>query len=190
MSLLERVGRRRRSNCRLRITLVAALTSALSIAGAWIHVFEPGDGNEAPVPAFATVLASCRARLGHLTVRKAGAVALPEDSKDLIGISTVEEFQTNIDGDVVVAMFSSPFCGPCMLVEPMIGKMAQDFKESVKILKVNLIPGQTGKALKPLFSEHSVKELPTFLVFKGGEVQGRVTGTRHAELREMIEGLI
>eukprot|EP00415_Alexandrium_ostenfeldii_P003317 UN3317 len=77
-----------------------------------------------------------------------------------------------------------------MLVEPMVGKMAQEFKESVKILKVNLIPGQTGKALKPLFSEHSVKELPTFIVFKGGEVQGRVTGTRHKELRTMIEELV
>mmetsp|Transcript_78279 Transcript_78279/g.242684 ORF Transcript_78279/g.242684 Transcript_78279/m.242684 type:complete len:186 (-) Transcript_78279:194-751(-) len=185
------MGKRRHCHGRFRASLLVALTSTASIAAAWFHISEISNRSEATAPAFTAPLATHRARTGSATARRARAVVpTEEESKDLVGISTQEEFEANIAADLVVAMFSSPYCGPCMLVEPMIGKMAQDFKENLKIIKVNLIPGQTGKALKPLFSEHSVKELPTFIVFKDGEAQGRVTGTRHAELRKMIEELV
>merc|ERR1712242_359369 len=63
-------------------------------------------------------------------------------------------------GSIMVAMFSSPFCGPCMLVEPMVTKIAEDFESfGVNVVKVNLVPGKTARDLKALFSEYSVKEL-------------------------------
>merc|ERR1712129_402810 len=109
-------------------------------------------------------------------------------------IDSPEAFAAALDaskGNIMVAMFSSPFCGPCMLVEPMVTKIAVDFESSgVNVVKVNLVPGKMTKGLKALFSEHGVKELPTFIVWGGGEEQGRVKGTRHEELRSLLESLV
>mmetsp|Transcript_11726 Transcript_11726/g.26779 ORF Transcript_11726/g.26779 Transcript_11726/m.26779 type:complete len:89 (-) Transcript_11726:45-311(-) len=88
-------------------------------------------------------------------------------------------------------MFSSPFCGPCFLVEPKILTMAEELGPAgVSFLKVSLEPGKSSASLKQLFSDLEVKELPTFLVFKGGSVQGKVTGTRADDLRQLVDGLL
>jgi len=102
-----------------------------------------------------------------------------------------EDFQARINKGVSVAMFSSPYCGPCLLMEPKIEEMVQEFSGTgVQIFKVNLTPGKSASSVKALFKELSVRELPTFLAYKDGELQGKIVGTRSAELHELISGLV
>jgi len=104
---------------------------------------------------------------------------------------STEDFKSRISNGVSVAMFSSPFCGPCLLMEPKIEEMVQEFSGAgVQIFKVNLTPGKSASSVKALFQELSVRELPTFLAYKDGELQGKVVGTRSAELHELISGLV
>eukprot|EP00401_Gymnodinium_catenatum_P054517 CAMPEP_0117537018 /NCGR_PEP_ID=MMETSP0784-20121206/41749_1 /TAXON_ID=39447 /ORGANISM="" /LENGTH=196 /DNA_ID=CAMNT_0005333593 /DNA_START=99 /DNA_END=689 /DNA_ORIENTATION=- len=128
-----------------------------------------------------------------VSVKRSVSAALAPDATnpaEIVGIDSVEEFRERIAGDLALAMFSSPFCGPCLLVEPKITEIAEDFATAgLKVFKVSLTPGKTTKEVKALFTELKVTELPTFLVYKHGEVQGRVTGTRSAELRALVEEL-
>eukprot|EP00930_Biecheleria_cincta_P038891 TRINITY_DN26746_c0_g2_i1.p1 TRINITY_DN26746_c0_g2~~TRINITY_DN26746_c0_g2_i1.p1 ORF type:complete len:187 (-),score=28.98 TRINITY_DN26746_c0_g2_i1:55-615(-) len=136
-------------------------------------------------------LAPPRNRCSHHSSSTAlGAVA--SEALGLASYDTREDYESNVRGfSTVVAMFSSPMCGPCHLVEPKINEMAKDFSDQgVKFFKVSLTPGKNVKELKPLFSELEVRELPTFIVYKDGEAQGRVTGTRHEELRQLVEGVV
>eukprot|EP00441_Pelagodinium_beii_P011287 CAMPEP_0197696026 /NCGR_PEP_ID=MMETSP1338-20131121/116027_1 /TAXON_ID=43686 ORGANISM="Pelagodinium beii, Strain RCC1491" /NCGR_SAMPLE_ID=MMETSP1338 /ASSEMBLY_ACC=CAM_ASM_000754 /LENGTH=144 /DNA_ID=CAMNT_0043279075 /DNA_START=49 /DNA_END=480 /DNA_ORIENTATION=- len=99
---------------------------------------------------------------------------------ELRKLETVEEFKSSSGSSKIsVAMFSSSMCGPCLLVEPKIAELSQEFGAAgIDIFKVNLVPGTpNAKALKPLFSELEVRALPTFIVYKAGEILGRVEGT-------------
>ncbi|CAE8603008.1 unnamed protein product, partial [Polarella glacialis] len=142
---------------------------------------------------FAAQSSAPRAGLPRAEGSRRGASALRGLAGDglVVAFDTREDFEANLDGPVTVAMFSSPMCGPCLLVEPKITEMALDLAASgVKIIKLSLTPGKNAQSLKPLFSELEVRELPTFVVYKDGEIKGRVTGTSHVELRELITGLI
>eukprot|EP00933_Yihiella_yeosuensis_P046421 TRINITY_DN41946_c0_g1_i1.p1 TRINITY_DN41946_c0_g1~~TRINITY_DN41946_c0_g1_i1.p1 ORF type:complete len:191 (-),score=31.95 TRINITY_DN41946_c0_g1_i1:124-696(-) len=103
-----------------------------------------------------------------------------------------EEFEMSIKGPVTLAMFSSSLCGPCMLIEPKVAEMRAEFEGSgVNVVKVSLNPGsKSAEALKPLFSELKVRQLPTFFVYKDGQLYERLEGKSHAELRSIVEGLI
>lgn len=76
-------------------------------------------------------------------------------------------------------------------MEPKMEEMAVKYaNDGLKVVKISLEPGKNAKAVKPLYSDMEVRELPTFILFKDGEIQGRVTGTRHAELQDMVEDLL
>ena len=102
-----------------------------------------------------------------------------------------EDFEKNLNGSLTVAMFSSSMCGPCFLMEPKMEEMAKKYSnDGLKVVKISLEPGRNAKAVKPLYSDMEVRELPTFILFKDGEQKGRISGTRHAELLDMVEGLL
>eukprot|EP00913_Durusdinium_trenchii_P024522 g23020.t1 len=91
-----------------------------------------------------------------------------------------EDFEKNLGGGSLTAMFSSSMCGPCFLMEPKMEEMAVKYaNDGLKVVKISLEPGKNAKAVKPLYSD-----------MEDGEIQGRVTGTRHAELQDMVEDLL
>mmetsp|Transcript_61931 Transcript_61931/g.101223 ORF Transcript_61931/g.101223 Transcript_61931/m.101223 type:complete len:161 (+) Transcript_61931:62-544(+) len=102
-----------------------------------------------------------------------------------------EDFEKNLNGSLTVAMFSSSMCGPCFLMEPKMEEMATKYaNDGLKVVKISLEPGRNAKLVKPLYSDMEVRELPTFILFKDGEQKGRISGTRYAELSDMVEGLL
>lgn len=109
-------------------------------------------------------------------------------------VTSAQGFAAGIGGDAVtVAVFSSPFCGPCLLMEPVVEKIAGDFAhQGLNVLKLSLVPGKMGASeeVKGIFSDFDVKELPAFLVFSGGELQKRITGTRSEQLRQAVADLL
>mmetsp|Transcript_61749 Transcript_61749/g.133795 ORF Transcript_61749/g.133795 Transcript_61749/m.133795 type:complete len:179 (-) Transcript_61749:105-641(-) len=119
--------------------------------------------------------------------RRVAMKATETELREVIPVKDASDFQDKIANGVVVAMFSSPFCGPCLLMEPKVVEISDKYSEvGVKIFKVNLVPGKSAADIKALFGSLGVRELPTFVVYKDGEEQGRVTGTRSQELEELI----
>jgi len=107
----------------------------------------------------------------------------------LTHVNNRAEFDAHVGKTTVtVAMFSSPMCGPCLLVESKIVQMQADLCSfGVNIIKLNL----NIKELRPLFTDLRIKTLPTFIVYGAdGAVKGRFSGTKHEELRKMISGLL
>mmetsp|Transcript_176824 Transcript_176824/g.567176 ORF Transcript_176824/g.567176 Transcript_176824/m.567176 type:complete len:201 (-) Transcript_176824:361-963(-) len=136
-------------------------------------------------------------RTGARTGRAVGLTrraALGEEQDcALTHVNNRAEFDAHVGKTTVtVAMFSSPMCGPCLLVESKIAQMQADLCNSgVNIIKLNLIPGKNIKELRPLFTDLKIKTLPTFIVYDNdGAVKGRFSGTKHEELRKMISGLL
>jgi len=85
---------------------------------------------------------------------------------------TFTSFQEMIDESAVPVFvdFYATWCGPCKLASDICAKLAVEFKDEVKIVKID-----TEKYVK-LASEWDIKGLPTLILFHKGKVLDRVEG--------------
>ncbi|MCD7969755.1 MAG: thioredoxin [Alistipes sp.] len=92
---------------------------------------------------------------------------------------TTDNIQELIDsGKPLVIDFWAEWCGPCRMIGPIIEELAEEYKDRVTIGKCN-IEEHDGIAVK-----YSIRNIPTILFIKGGEVVDKQVG---ASPRPVIE---
>jgi thioredoxin 1 len=83
---------------------------------------------------------------------------------------------TSFDGDIlksetpVLVDFWAPWCGPCRSVSPIIDDLATQYLGKIKVAKIN-VDESSVVAMK-----YQVTSIPTFILFKNGEVADRALG--------------
>jgi thioredoxin 1 len=85
---------------------------------------------------------------------------------------TADNFQKEVlDSDVPVLVdFSSPTCGPCRRIAPVIDELAAEAAGRFRIGKVNAWEEQS------LAVRYRISAVPTLLVFMGGAVVNTMVG--------------
>jgi len=78
--------------------------------------------------------------------------------------------------------FWAPWCGPCQMMGPIVESLSEEFKDkNIKIGKMNVDENNETAG------QYNVMSIPTFLMFKGGQVVDQVVGGVQKErLAEMI----
>jgi thioredoxin 1 len=71
----------------------------------------------------------------------------------------------------VLVDFWAPWCGPCKSIAPVLEDVAKELNGKVRIVKMNVDEFSKTPA------SYSVMAIPSLILFKGGKVVDRVTGS-------------
>ena len=96
---------------------------------------------------------------------------------------TSENFEEEVlksDVPVLVDMFAT-WCGPCKMMAPVVAQLAEEYKGSVKVGKLDIDQNVD------IVAQYKIMSVPTFLVIKDGEVVKKLIGAVSKE--ELVEAI-
>jgi thioredoxin 1 len=92
--------------------------------------------------------------------------------------STYEDF---IKNDLVLIDVHAVWCGPCRQISPIVDQISLEFMEQLQVGKLN------ADENRDILVELGVRNIPTLILFKNGEIVERSTGmTTKEKLAELI----
>lgn len=99
---------------------------------------------------------------------------------------TNENFETYRHGELpLVVDLWATWCGPCRMVAPIISELAQEYDGKVVIGKCDVEDNDD------VASEFGVRNIPTILFFKGGQLVDKFVGAAtKGVLEEKVKALL
>lgn len=92
-----------------------------------------------------------------------------------------ENFAEITAGEKVLVDFWAGWCGPCMMLSPIIDQVAQELEGEVTVAKVNV------DDQPELAAQFGVMSIPTLILFKQGREAARSVGVvPKAKLLELV----
>jgi thioredoxin 1 len=102
--------------------------------------------------------------------------------------SIVHVTDASFDSDVVKAEkpvlldFWAEWCGPCKMIAPMLGEIADEYQGKVTIAKLNIDDNPKTP------QRFNVRGIPTLILFKNGQVEGQKVGAlRKSDLAAFLD---
>ena len=99
---------------------------------------------------------------------------------------TKENFASLKAGNLpLVVDFWATWCGPCRMIAPIIEELAADFDGQIVVGKCDVEENDD------LAAEFGIRNIPTILFFKNGEVVDKIIGAQpKAKIEEKFKALL
>ena len=70
----------------------------------------------------------------------------------------------------LLVYFSASWCGPCKVIAPILGEIAEEYAGKLQVAKLNI---DENPATPP---KYGIRGIPTLMLFKGGNVEATKVG--------------
>ena len=93
-------------------------------------------------------------------------------TSQFLGVATDDNFEGEVlkSDKPVLIDFWAPWCGPCKAIGPVVEELAEQLKDSIKVMKLN-VDENNKTALN-----YGVRSIPTLILFKEGKVLDTLIG--------------
>ena len=76
--------------------------------------------------------------------------------------------------------FYADWCNPCKMMNPRLKSIKKHFGDDIKIVKINVDNNEK------VAGKFQIRGIPTFILFKEGEIKWRKSGIGRASCRERV----
>jgi putative thioredoxin len=85
----------------------------------------------------------------------------------------------------VVVDFWAPWCGPCLMLKPIMEQVGKEYASKVSVVKMNVEENQENAMI------YGIMSIPAVKMFKDGEISAEFLGARPASaVKEWIDSNI
>lgn len=94
----------------------------------------------------------------------------PKSSKPKVVSLSASNYSNEVKNGLVFVDFWAAWCGPCRKMAPILDQLSAEYKDSLKVGKVNV------DNYKKFSIDMGIQALPTIVVYKDGKEMERITG--------------
>ena len=99
---------------------------------------------------------------------------------------TSSNFETLKNGELpLVVDFWATWCGPCRMIAPVIEELAKEYDGKINVGKCDV------EECDDIAAEFGIRNIPTILFFKGGEIVDKMVGAASkSKIEEKFKALL
>ena len=99
---------------------------------------------------------------------------------------TSSNFETLKNGELpLVVDFRATWCGPCRMIAPIIEELAKEYDGKINVGKCDV------EECDDIAAEFGIRNIPTILFFKGGEIVDKMVGAASkSKIEEKFKALL
>ena len=100
--------------------------------------------------------------------------------------STASNFESLKNGELpLVVDFWATWCGPCRMIAPIIEELAKEYDGKINVGKCDV------EECDDIAAEFGIRNIPTILFFKGGEIVDKMVGAASkSKIEEKFKALL